>query len=292
MFFWSKRLRTGSGSRFYRPMSVPAGAGIIDCRVVDPVDQPMPGAAVCVVSRDGRRLASGSTDPYGLFLAVVPTGEYQVAVTANGFAPYRGTVRVEEKGRASVGSVVLDVAPTPALPAPGRWAIDPAHTAIRFIARHVGLCDIHGRFTSFSGALSVADQVEDSQLDVVIDAESIDTGLAMRDHHLRSADFLDAVNYPYLRFTSERFAYHGGTQWSITGVLHLHGVARTIRLDTDYLGIGIGLEGEARAACKASTELHREDFTLNWQKMLTRGIAAIGSTIRIELDVQAIPQLL
>jgi polyisoprenoid-binding protein YceI len=134
----------------------------------------------------------------------------------------------------------------------------------------------------------VAEQVEDSQLDVVIEAGSIDTGLAMRDSHLRSADFLDAAHYPYLRFTSDRFKYHGGTQWTISGVLNLHGVARTIRLDTDYLGIGTGMEGEARAACKASTELHREDFTLNWQKMLTRGIAAIGSTIRIELDVQAV----
>ncbi|MBV9024425.1 MAG: YceI family protein [Streptomycetaceae bacterium] len=271
-------------------MSLPAGAGIVDCRILDSVDQPMPGADVCVLSQDGRCLVSGSTDPYGLFLAVVPAGEYQMAVTANGFAPYRSTVRVEEKGRASVGSVMLDVAPTPALPAPGHWIIDPAHTAIRFIARHVGLCDIHGRFTSFSGTLLVADQLEDSQLDVVIDAESIDTGLAMRDSHLRSADFLDAANYPYLRFTSEQFKYRRGTQWTITGVLNLHGVARTVRLDTDYLGIGTGMEGEARAACKASTELHREDFTLNWQKMLTCGIAAIGSTIRIELDVQAVPQ--
>jgi polyisoprenoid-binding protein YceI len=184
--------------------------------------------------------------------------------------------------------VTLGEAPVAALPVPGRWAIDPAHTAIRFIARHIGLADIHGRFNHFSGTLLVAKRIENSQLDVVIDASSIDTGLAMRDNHLRSADFLDVAHYPELRFTSDRFTYRGGTRWTVSGVLHLHGVARTVRLDADYLGIVTGMEGEARAACKASTELHREDFTLNWQKMLTRGIAALGSTIRIELDVQAI----
>ncbi|MCX4597510.1 YceI family protein [Streptomyces sp. NBC_01549] len=65
-------------------------------------------------------------------------------------------------------------------------------------------------------------------------------------------------------------------------------MARTVKLDTTYLGLGTGMEGEPRAACKAVTELHREDFTLTWQKMLAHGIAAIGTTIRIELDIQVV----
>ncbi len=59
-------------------------------------------------------------------------------------------------------------------------------------------------------------------------------------------------------------------------------------LDTEYLGLGTGLEGEPRAACRATTELHREDFTLNWQSVLAQGIAAIGSSVEVTLDIQIV----
>lgn len=76
----------------------------------------------------------------------------------------------------------------------------------------------------------------------------------------------------------------------VSGALTLHGVSRTITLDTRYLGLGNGLEGEVRAACRATTELHREDFTLTWQTMLARGIAVVGSSISIDMDIQIVPK--
>lgn len=74
----------------------------------------------------------------------------------------------------------------------------------------------------------------------------------------------------------------------MTGALTLHGVSRTVTLDTQYLGIGNGMEGEVRAACRATTELHRDDFTVSWQTMLARGIAVVGNSITIDLDVQIV----
>lgn len=65
-------------------------------------------------------------------------------------------------------------------------------------------------------------------------------------------------------------------------------VSRTVKLETTYLELGTGMEGEQRAACKAVTELHLEDFTLTWQKMLAHNIAAIGTTIRVEMDIQVV----
>lgn len=89
-----------------------------------------------------------------------------------------------------------------------------------------------------------------------------------------------------MQFTSERFVHRGGSRWAVQGVLNLYGVNRNVSLDTRYLGIGTGITGETRAACSASTELHREDFTPDWRSMIRRGIA----TIRVELDLQAVPQ--
>lgn len=68
----------------------------------------------------------------------------------------------------------------------------------------------------------------------------------------------------------------------------MHGISRSVALDTSYLGtVNGGYEQELRCAALAKTELHREDFTLNWRSMLARGIAIVGPTIQLELDVQA-----
>ncbi|MEV7563720.1 YceI family protein [Streptomyces tanashiensis] len=271
-------------------LAVPSSAGVLSCRVLDPVHEPVRQAEFVVSDAVGRKVLGGETDPYGTVLATVPAGEYRVAVTSEGYTPYHGSAVVAEGEHRGLGDVLLQVAPQPELPEPGDWEIDPMHSQIGFTARHIGLARIHGRFNSFAGAVRIAERMEHSVMHVVIDAASIDTGVQMRDDHLRSGDFLDVGAYPTLEFFSERFVHRGGSRWAVTGALTLHGVSRTVTLDTQYLGLGNGLEGETRGACRATTELHREDFTLTWQTLLARGIAAVGSSISIDLDIQIVPK--
>ncbi|WP_395571660.1 YceI family protein [Streptomyces sp. BK79] len=268
----------------------PPNAGVLSCRVLDPVSEPVSNAEFSVSDTMGRKVVGGGTDPFGSFVATVPTGEYRLAVSAEGYTPYRASVTVTEDTLASLGDVTLQVAQPPELPAPGDWEIEPTHSSIAFTARHIGLARIHGRFNSFAGAVRIADEMEHSAMHVVIDAASIDTNVRMRDDHLRSGDFLDVRRYPTLEFYSDRFAHRGGNRWAVTGALSLHGVTRTVTLDAEYLGLGNGMEGETRAACRATTELHRDDFTVSWQTMLARGIAVVGPSIRVDLDVQIVPK--
>ncbi|MFC8711058.1 YceI family protein [Streptomyces sp. NPDC057197] len=268
----------------------PPDAGVLSCRVLDPVSQPVPQAEFAVMDSAGRKVVGGGTDPFGSFVAAVPAGEYRLAVSAEGYAPYRAAATVTESSLTSLGDVTLQVAQPPELPAPGDWDIEPTHSSIGFTARHIGLARIHGRFNSFAGVLRVAEDIEQSAMHVVIDAASIDTNVRMRDDHLRSPDFLDVARFPTLEFYGDRFAHRGGNRWAITGALSLHGVTRTVTLDTDYLGLGHGMEGEVRAACRATAELHRDDFTVSWQTMLARGIAVVGPTIKVELDMQIVPK--
>jgi polyisoprenoid-binding protein YceI len=261
---------------------------VLSCRVLDPVNEPVAHAEFAVTDTAGRKVVGGGMDPYGSFVTTVPAGEYRLAVSAEGYAPYRATAVVGENALASLGDVTLQVARPPELPSPGDWDIEPTHSSIAFTARHIGLARVHGRFNSFAGVIRVADQVEHSAMHVVIDAASIDTNVRMRDDHLRSEDFLDVQRFPTLEFYSERFVHKGGNRWAITGALSLHGVTRTVTLDTEYLGLGNGMEGEVRAACRATTELRRDDFTVSWQTMLARGIAVVGPSIRIDLDVQVV----
>ncbi|MDR3035551.1 MAG: YceI family protein [Kitasatospora sp.] len=269
-------------------LRVPQSAGLLSVRVLNPVNEPLGHAEVAVTDIRGRKVVSGETDPYGSFVASLPAGAYRLAVAHEGFTPFRGDAEVTEGGHLALGDVSLAPADLPTLPPPGDWEIDPAHTNIGFTARHIGMARVHGRFSAFSGAMRIGQTMEESALRVVIEAGSIDTGIKMRDDHLRSGDFLEVERYPTLEFYSDRFVHRGGNRWAITGALAIHGVSRTVTLDTQYLGTGFGMEGEVRAACRATTELHREDFTLNWQHMLAKGIAVVGSSIKIELDIQVV----
>ena len=285
-----RRKRAGSAARgagLAHP--VPRGAGAFHCEVTDPVGQPMAGAEVSVTDMGtGRAAAKATTDPYGLVFLTLPPGRYGVRIAAEGLHPHQQTVDVLPDETVPLTSVQLHPGRAPELPQSGTWLFDPPHTAIRFIAKHVGMAHVHGRFTRFEGGIHVAPDMADSRVEVRIDAASINTGNNTRDNHLRSADFLDVERYPYVHFSSDRFIYRGGSKWTLQGALTMHGVSRTVDLDTNYLGVvNGGYAEELRCAALATAELHREDYTLNWRTMLARGIAVVGPTVKLELDVQA-----
>ncbi|MER6093091.1 YceI family protein [Streptomyces bluensis] len=284
-----RRLLGASAGAAGRTLPVPAGAGAVVREVLDPVNQPMGAAEVTVTELRSHRVAArGATDPYGFFTAVLPPGSYSLLIVAEGLEPHRETVEVVADSSLTPVRVWLQTARQLELPVPGTWLFDPPHTAIRFIAKHVGMAHVHGRFERFDGGIQVTEDVSQSRVHVRIDASSITTGNNTRDTHLRSADFLDVERYPYIDFTSTRFAYRGGSKWTLHGTLTMHGVSRSVALDTSYLGMVNGGYGEElRCAALAKAELHREDYTLNWRTMLARGIAVVGPTVQLELDVQA-----
>lgn len=282
--------RMKPGTNLLAALGTPPDAGVLSCRVLDPVDEPVANAEISVSDMTGRKVVSGGTDPYGHFVVTVPHGAYRVAVSGEGFLPYRANASVGIDSLSSLGDIRLQVSRPLTLPEPGDWEIEPAHTSISFTARHIGLAKVYGRFANFAGAIRVGGSMDRSAMHVVIDAASIDTGFPARDDHLRSGDFLDVENFPTIEFYGDRFVHKGGNHWTVTGALSLHGVTRTVALDTEYLGLGNGIEGELRAACRAVTELHRDDYTISWQTMLAKGIAVIGPTIQVQLDVQIVPK--
>ncbi|MGW3506549.1 YceI family protein [Streptomyces sp. NPDC000994] len=284
-----RRSHSASGAAPGLSIPLPPGAGAFGCEVVDPMGQPMGGAEVTVTALDSHRVVThGTTDPYGFFMAALPPGSYSVRTAAEGLSPARETVEIAAGVAPAPTRITLEPARQLELPPPGTWLFDPPHTAIRFIAKHVGMAHVHGRFTRFDGGIRVAQNMADSQVSVRIDASSITTGNKTRDNHLRSADFLDVARYPYIDFVSTRFVYRGGSKWTLHGSLTMHGTSRSVGLDTTYLGtVNGGYEQELRCAALAKAELHREDFTLNYRSMLARGIAVVGPTVQLELDVQA-----
>ncbi|MFJ9340532.1 YceI family protein [Streptomyces sp. NPDC101733] len=248
-------------------------------------------AVVTVTDTTGAQVVRAEADGEGAVrdaTALAP-GAYTVIVTAVGYAPSASSALVTASGRAEVGNVVLARQGGTELPPPGPWTIDPAHSSVGAVAQHLGISSVHGRFTAFSGRIDIDPrEVSASRVEAVIDAASMDTGNAMRDGHLRSADFLDVETYPEITYRSTGLTPAGSDRWTVHGELTLHGVARPVDLDLAYLGTGADPWGGTRAAFRATAELRREDFAMNYNQVVQAGIAAIGTQLRVELNIQAV----
>ncbi|MGW1911981.1 YceI family protein [Streptomyces sp. NPDC002076] len=248
-------------------------------------------AVVTVTDMTGTQVLRAEADAEGAVrdATELAPGAYTVIVTAVGYAPAASSAIVTASGRAEVGTVTLARQGGTELPPPGPWSIDPVHSSVAAVAQHLGISSVHGRFTEFGGTIEIApDDVTKSRVQAVIKAASIDTGNGMRDGHLKSADFLDVEQHPEISYRSTGVTQSGSDRWTVHGELSMHGVVRPVDLDLAYLGTGADPWGGTRAAFRATAELRREDFAMNYNQVLQAGIAAIGTTLKVELDIQAV----
>lgn len=175
----------------------------------------------------------------------------------------------------------------PASPASTAWQIDPAHSTVHFSVRHLMITTVHGRFHDIEGTLRYdADDLAHASVSVRIPAARIDTGVADRDQHLRSADFLETDRFPVIAFESTRVE-GAGRQFALTGDLTIHGVTRAVTLQVALEGRGDLPGGGARIGFSATTRLDRREFGLTWNQALEAGGILVGHEISVQLDVQA-----
>lgn len=171
-------------------------------------------------------------------------------------------------------------------PEAGVWTFDPAHTSITFSVKHLMAAKVRGSFKSFSGTLSQGEDTESTSATVSIDAASIDTGVEDRDSHLRSADFLDADNFPQITFQTTSIS-GSGREFEVVGDLTIKTATRPVTLTMSYAGIANDPWGNAKAIFSGRTSIDREAFGLTWNQALEAGGWLVGKTVDIEVEVQA-----
>jgi polyisoprenoid-binding protein YceI len=171
------------------------------------------------------------------------------------------------------------------------WQVDGAHSEVSLTVRHMVIAKVRGRFTKWNAklALDTAD-LSRSAVEVEIEAASIDTGVADRDTHLRSADFLDAQKFPTLRYRSRRVEAPSKDRLRVIGDLTIRDVTREVVLDVDYGGQGKDPWGNQRAGFSATTSINRKDFGLTWNQALETGGLLVADRVDIEIELQAIRQ--
>ncbi len=163
----------------------------------------------------------------------------------------------------------------------GTWTIDPTHTEVGFVARHLMVSKVRGAFTDVSGTVQVADDITASVANVTIKTGSVASGTADRDAHLRSEDFFDSEVHPDMTFVSTSF--DGAT---LTGDLTIKGATRPVSLDVEFTGLATDPWGNEKAAFEAAGELNRTDWGLTWNANLERGGVLVSEKIKLVLDVQ------
>ena len=172
-----------------------------------------------------------------------------------------------------------------------RWEIDSSHSGIHFAVRHLVIAKVRGQFTRWSGTVTVPDgDFGRASVNVVIDASSIDTGVADRDAHLKSPDFFDVATYPDITFAAERVELQGADRARLVGSATIKGVTREVAFDVERFGLVTDPWGNQRAAFTAGTSLDRRDFGLTWNQALETGGVVVGERVEIEIEVEAVRQ--
>jgi polyisoprenoid-binding protein YceI len=170
------------------------------------------------------------------------------------------------------------------------YKIDPAHSEVFFQVRHL-VTKVRGRFSDFEGTIDYdSDNPAASAVTFSVNTASIDTNVADRDTHLRSADFFAADQHPTLTFRSRRIVKNSGDRFDVVGDLTLRGTTKEVVLPVTFLGHATDPWGGKRIGFEAETTVNRKDYGLNWNAALETGGFLVGDEVKVSLAIQAVAQ--
>jgi polyisoprenoid-binding protein YceI len=176
------------------------------------------------------------------------------------------------------------------LPAAGTYVLDPMHSRIGFVARHLMVTKVRGSFREVTGSITIGADNTASTAEATLQTASIDTGVADRDKHLVSGDFLEVEKYPTITFGNARVVSQKGSDFTVVGDLTIKGVTRAVTLDVELDGVATDPWGNEKLAVTATTEIDREDFGITWNVALESGGVLVSKKITIEIEAQAARQ--
>ncbi|HLT19424.1 MAG TPA: YceI family protein [Thermomicrobiales bacterium] len=167
------------------------------------------------------------------------------------------------------------------------WAIDSAHSNVEFSVKHMMISTVKGQFGEVEGTVEWDGQnFETAQVEARIATQSITTFNETRDQHLRTNDFFNAEEFPYIHFKSTKIEVEDDDEFKIHGDLTIRDVTKPVVLDTEFEGmVEKDAFGKSRAAFTATTEINRKDFGVNWNQALEAGGFMVGDKVKVTLHI-------
>jgi polyisoprenoid-binding protein YceI len=168
----------------------------------------------------------------------------------------------------------------------GTWELDPVHSHIGFVARHLMVSKVRGHFTAFHAEVVTAPNPLDSSATAAIDLSSVTTGNETRDNDLRSSNFFDTATHPEMTFRSTGIR-RDGDDFVVDGDLTIRGVTKPVSLTVEVNGFGPDPYGGTRAGFSARGEINRTDFGVSFNAPVPGGVM-ISDRIQIEIEAEAV----
>ncbi|WP_405528139.1 YceI family protein [Streptomyces canus] len=171
----------------------------------------------------------------------------------------------------------------------GDYTIDASHSTIGFTVRHAMVTNVKGKFDEFSGSLHLdGGDPSASTASIDVKMDSIDTGSADRDGHLKSADFFKIEEFPTMTFRSTKAEALGDEDYRITGDLTVLGTTKPLTIDLEFNGAAKDPFGNERVGFEGKAEIKRSEWGLTWNAALETGGVLISDKIKLSFDISAI----
>lgn len=174
------------------------------------------------------------------------------------------------------------------------WNLDPTHSSIEFSVKHMMMTTVRGRFKEVRGTVTIdEDNPNNSRVEVQMEVDSIDTGVADRDAHLKSPDFFDAESHPTITFRSKRVdgcTDEEGCKFQLTGDLTIRDTTMEITLDCVFEGRGTDPWGGERLGFGATGDVDRRDWGLRWNQAIETGGVLVANKVKFDIEVQFVKQ--
>ncbi|HVW40074.1 MAG TPA: YceI family protein [Amycolatopsis sp.] len=169
----------------------------------------------------------------------------------------------------------------------GTWDIDPVHSDVSFVVRHLGLTRFRRSVEKFRGEIVTAADPLASTVVASVELTSLDTGLESFNRHLFGAEFLDVENHPTADFRSTGLRAEGET-FALDGELTVRGVTKPVTFALEVHGFGEGIQGETKASFSASATIRRSDFGIVFDARLGNGRLIVGEDVQLLLEIEAV----
>jgi polyisoprenoid-binding protein YceI len=169
------------------------------------------------------------------------------------------------------------------------WQVDKAHTQVTFSIRHLGVSFIKGTMTVADAELNLDEaNPANSSLKGRMDVSTFTTHDPNRDGHLKSADFFDVENHPYIEFATKKVTEKGNGKFDVTGELTIKGNSGQVSLEGDYAGpVGDPVSGKRKVGFTMRGEIDKNDFGVTWNVPMDGGFM-LADKVTLDINAQAI----
>jgi polyisoprenoid-binding protein YceI len=174
----------------------------------------------------------------------------------------------------------------------GTWAVDPVHSEVSFVVRHMMVSKVRGRFDKFEGTIVTTDDPLKSSVTATVDLDSINTGQEQRDAHIRSSDFFAVEEHPTMTFTSTGVRAGDDGDFLLDGDLTIRGTTKPVTFKLEASGFGPDAYGGTRAGFSATTEINRHDWGVSFNGPIpgVPGGVAVSDKVTINLEIEGVLQ--